>query len=215
MESHSQLNIAIPLYVPNVIGYMRLILIVTGHLIKDESPITAMLFYAIFAALDGIDGWVARKLNQCSSFGAWLDVIVDNIGRTLIWSNFKWGVVISNLEWITYVCNHCHGAGWRQHLSNDSFGNAPNYVNRVMAKNFKTPYGILAIGGLHVLPIWMFGWKYNVFETHFSFLPQWITLSGLIILISGRILCAMVELWCIKVHIKCLLMDGNGNIKPK
>ena len=31
-----------------------------------------MLFYAIFAALDGIDGWVARKLNQCSSFGAWV-----------------------------------------------------------------------------------------------------------------------------------------------
>ena len=56
----------------SLLGYTRLILIITGNLIKDESPITAMLFYAIFAALDGIDGWVARKLNQCSSFGAWV-----------------------------------------------------------------------------------------------------------------------------------------------
>lgn len=54
------------------VGYVRLILIITGHLIKDESPFTAVIFYAIFAALDGIDGWVARKLNQCSSFGAWV-----------------------------------------------------------------------------------------------------------------------------------------------
>jgi phosphatidylglycerophosphate synthase len=53
-------------------GYVRLILIITGHLFKDESPFTAVLFYAIFATLDGIDGWVARKLNQCSSFGAWV-----------------------------------------------------------------------------------------------------------------------------------------------
>ncbi|XP_046446243.1 uncharacterized protein LOC124195730 [Daphnia pulex] len=211
MESHSKLNLAIPFYVPNLIGYVRLILIITGHLFKDESPFTAVLFYAIFATLDGIDGWVARKLNQCSSFGAWLDVIIDNIGRTLIWSNFKWGVVVSNLEWVTYVCNHCHGAGWREQLWKDSFANAPSYVKRVMAEGFKTPYGILAIGGLHVLPIWMFGWQHNVFETHFSFLPTWIILSGFIILLSGRILCAMVELWCVKVHIQCLLMDEKQN----
>ena len=47
-------------------------LVVTGHLIKEEFPIIAVLFYAIFATLDGVDGWVARKLNQCSSFGAWV-----------------------------------------------------------------------------------------------------------------------------------------------
>lgn len=80
-----------------------------AHHIKDECPEIAVLLYAIFAACDGIDGYAARKLNQCSSFGAWvkeivveingtsindnthlqLDVIIDNVGRTLIWSNFK------------------------------------------------------------------------------------------------------------------------------
>ncbi|KAK4014090.1 hypothetical protein OUZ56_026635 [Daphnia magna] len=209
MESHSSSNLAIPFYVPNLIGYARLVLIIAAHHIKDESPETAVLLYAIFAACDGIDGYAARKLNQCSSFGAWLDVIIDNIGRTLIWSNFKWGLVVANLEWITYVCNHCHGAGWREQLWKDSFANAPVYVRKVMAKGFKTPYGILAVGGLHVLPIWMFGWDRNVFKSHLSFLPSWIPISGFIILLSGRILCALVELWCVKVHLKCLLMTTS------
>lgn len=134
MESHSSSNLAIPFYVPNLIGYARLVLIIAAHHIKEESPETAVLLYSIFAACDGIDGYAARKLNQCSSFGAWLDVIIDNIGRTLIWSNFKWGLVVANLEWITYVCNHCHGAGWREQLWKDSFANAPVYVSKVMAK---------------------------------------------------------------------------------
>jgi hypothetical protein len=50
---------------------------------------------------------------------------------------FQWGVVVSNLEWITYVCNHCHGAGWREQLWKDSFANAPSYVKRVMAEGSK------------------------------------------------------------------------------
>lgn len=34
----------------------------------------------------GVDGWLARRLGQCSRFGAWLDVVVDNLGRGMLWS---------------------------------------------------------------------------------------------------------------------------------
>lgn len=34
----------------------------------------------------GVDGWLARRLDQCSRFGAWLDVVVDNVGRGMLWS---------------------------------------------------------------------------------------------------------------------------------
>lgn len=34
----------------------------------------------------GVDGWLARKLGQTSRFGAWLDVVVDNMGRGMLWS---------------------------------------------------------------------------------------------------------------------------------
>lgn len=34
----------------------------------------------------GVDGWLARRLGQSSRFGAWLDVVVDNVGRGMLWS---------------------------------------------------------------------------------------------------------------------------------
>lgn len=34
----------------------------------------------------GLDGWLARRLGQTSRFGAWLDVVVDNMGRGMLWS---------------------------------------------------------------------------------------------------------------------------------
>jgi phosphatidylglycerophosphate synthase len=33
-----------------------------------------------------VDGWAARRFEQVSRFGAWLDVVIDNIGRTMIWT---------------------------------------------------------------------------------------------------------------------------------
>lgn len=206
MEAHSKTNWAILFYVPNLIGYIRLSLILAAHYMRDEKPTLAFVLYLTFGILDGIDGWAARKLNQCSAFGAWLDVVVDNVGRTMLWSCFKWGFLISNLEWITFIGNHRHGgAEWRETYWKDSFTKAPSYVKNVMANGFKTAYGILAIGGLHGLPLWLFAWEYNLFEC----LPQWLIYLGCVILVIGRVLCASVELWCVQLHIKCLLIDDH------
>lgn len=80
-----------------------------------------------------------------------MDVVVDNIGRTMIWSNFQvfinrhiaieltqygmfqWGFLVSNLEWITFVCNHNKGLEWKSKFKE----NVPVFVNLVMA-NGKT-----------------------------------------------------------------------------
>jgi phosphatidylglycerophosphate synthase len=36
-----------------------------------------------------VDGWAARRFNQVSTFGAWLDVIIDNIGRGILWTRIS------------------------------------------------------------------------------------------------------------------------------
>lgn len=206
MEAHSKLNLAILFYVPNLIGYIRFAIVLVAHCITDDNPVLALVLYLVFGILDGIDGWAARKLNQCSSFGAWLDVVVDNIGRTLLWSHFKWGFLVSSLEWITFIGNHRQGgAEWRETFWRNSFTTAPSYVKKVMANGFKSAYGVLAIGGLHGLPLLLIAWKYNVLP----FLPPWIINLGCLILVTGRVLCATVELWCVQLHVKCLLMDDN------
>ena len=42
--------------------------------------------YAACALLDGLDGALARRLGQASAYGAFLDVAVDNISRSALWS---------------------------------------------------------------------------------------------------------------------------------
>jgi CDP-diacylglycerol--glycerol-3-phosphate 3-phosphatidyltransferase len=39
--------------------------------------LVATVLFVVFAATDWLDGWLARKLNQTSSFGAFLDPVAD------------------------------------------------------------------------------------------------------------------------------------------
>lgn len=64
------------LYVPNLVGYARIIL--TCVAFSDwRSPHKFFWFYYFGFALDAIDGLAARVLNQSSVFGAQLDMITD------------------------------------------------------------------------------------------------------------------------------------------
>ena len=53
-----------------------------GHTVKIGEPVEALRWWALgvfvtAAATDGVDGWVARRFNQCSKFGAFIDPIAD------------------------------------------------------------------------------------------------------------------------------------------
>ena len=39
----------------------------------------ATAMFVVFAATDWLDGWLARRLNQTSAFGAFLDPVADKI----------------------------------------------------------------------------------------------------------------------------------------
>ena len=59
--------------IPLIVGVFYLPLdIATRNLLA-----TAM--FVVFAATDWLDGWLARKLNQTSAFGAFLDPVADKI----------------------------------------------------------------------------------------------------------------------------------------
>lgn len=69
------------LYIPNVIGYSRVVFTLTSYalVLTDAESYWALatcLYLASFVG-DLFDGWVARKLNQTSSFGGVLDMITD------------------------------------------------------------------------------------------------------------------------------------------
>ncbi|KDQ18031.1 hypothetical protein BOTBODRAFT_128009 [Botryobasidium botryosum FD-172 SS1] len=65
------------LFVPNIIGYTRVILAgLAMHYMRDH-PKYGMLLYGISCLLDAVDGQAARALGQTSKFGAVLDMVTD------------------------------------------------------------------------------------------------------------------------------------------
>ncbi|XP_062887953.1 CDP-diacylglycerol--inositol 3-phosphatidyltransferase isoform X3 [Mobula hypostoma] len=127
-------------YVPNLIGYVRLVLLLVGWW-SFNHPVWFISCYVTSIILDGFDGFAARRLNQVSEFGAWFDVAIDNIGRSMLWSLlYDWGHFISSLEWLVFVCTHgSMGGDWKK-----KFQNSPWFVRKTMSNAPGQPQGRVA-----------------------------------------------------------------------
>lgn len=74
-----------PLNIPNLLTWARILLIplVVGvfymPLTVGEQNFIATVAFLVAAITDWIDGWLARKLNQISAFGAFLDPVADKL----------------------------------------------------------------------------------------------------------------------------------------
>lgn len=84
-----------PLNIPNLLTWMRIVLIplFVGIFYFEKSWVSlpnqnlvATVIFTLAAVTDWFDGWLARKLNQTSAFGAFLDPVADKlmVGAALI-----------------------------------------------------------------------------------------------------------------------------------
>ena len=60
--------------IPLVVGIFYLPEAWIGH---NDKNLVATIMFVVFAATDWLDGYLARKLNQTSAFGAFLDPVAD------------------------------------------------------------------------------------------------------------------------------------------
>lgn len=71
--------------IPTLMTWTRIIAIplIVGVFYLDLPPasrnLIATVMFVVFAATDWLDGYLARKLNQTSSFGAFLDPVADKV----------------------------------------------------------------------------------------------------------------------------------------
>jgi cardiolipin synthase len=78
-------NAAMFLTLPTLLTWARIVAIplIVGvfYLPLDNATRNwvATVMFVVFAATDWLDGWLARKLNQTSAFGAFLDPVADKI----------------------------------------------------------------------------------------------------------------------------------------
>jgi CDP-diacylglycerol--inositol 3-phosphatidyltransferase len=71
-------------YVPNLICYVRLVLLILVPFFALRMPILALSICTISAILDAFDGYFARRLAQESYLGTVLDYIIDRATLTLM-----------------------------------------------------------------------------------------------------------------------------------
>ncbi|XP_072961691.1 probable CDP-diacylglycerol--inositol 3-phosphatidyltransferase 2 isoform X2 [Typha angustifolia] len=72
------------LYIPNVIGYIRIIMNFVAFSVCYSRKWIFVILYFLSFFLDGLDGWFARKFNQVSTFGAVLDMVTDRVSTACL-----------------------------------------------------------------------------------------------------------------------------------
>ncbi|XP_062456886.1 LOW QUALITY PROTEIN: CDP-diacylglycerol--inositol 3-phosphatidyltransferase, partial [Rhea pennata] len=65
------------LFVPNIIGYVRVALVAAAFCLMGGKPGPAAACYVLAGLLDAVDGHLARLLDQGTRFGALLDMLTD------------------------------------------------------------------------------------------------------------------------------------------
>lgn len=64
-------------YIPNLIGYARVLLTIYSLAVARTDPTSSVICYALSFICDYFDGFFARWFDQCSNFGAVLDMVTD------------------------------------------------------------------------------------------------------------------------------------------
>ncbi|XP_047428519.1 CDP-diacylglycerol--inositol 3-phosphatidyltransferase [Mugil cephalus] len=77
------------LFVPNLIGYARVVLALLSFFLMPCCPWPAVFCYLLSAVLDAFDGHAARALNQSTKFGAMLDMLTDRCATMCLLVNLS------------------------------------------------------------------------------------------------------------------------------
>uniref|UniRef100_A0A0D9VEK9 CDP-diacylglycerol--inositol 3-phosphatidyltransferase n=1 Tax=Leersia perrieri TaxID=77586 RepID=A0A0D9VEK9_9ORYZ len=76
-QPSSEKTPSVYLYIPNIIGYFRIIINFIAFAVCYSNRLLFAILYFFSFFCDGLDGWFARKFNQASTFGAVLDMVTD------------------------------------------------------------------------------------------------------------------------------------------
>lgn len=143
--------------IPNILTYLRILLIpvimlclLSGDPLYSETISTALFIFA--AISDFFDGWLARKLNQSSELGRFLDPIADKlivVGAflALIWVGKIYPVDLIAVTLILF--REILVSGLREYLGNFSVKMPVSYVAK-----WKTTAQLVCLPFLMAVPQW-------------------------------------------------------------
>lgn len=101
------------LFVPNLIGFSRIVLAIASLYFMPLHPRTCSILYSVSCLLDALDGYFARLLEQSTKFGAVLDMITDRATTSCLLcflaSAFpRWSIVFQLLISLDMASHYTH-----------------------------------------------------------------------------------------------------------
>ncbi|KAE8344597.1 hypothetical protein BDV24DRAFT_148852 [Aspergillus arachidicola] len=152
------------LFVPNLIGYTRIVFAVASLYYMPLHPRTCSLLYSISCLLGALDGAAARRLGQSTRFGAVLDMITDRCTTTCLLvflaSAFpRWSIVYQGLISLDYSSHYIHmyatlamGGSRQSHKNIDE--NRP-WVMRLYYSNTYVLFTVCALNELFFIALYL------------------------------------------------------------
>ncbi|EJT77419.1 CDP-diacylglycerol-inositol 3-phosphatidyltransferase PIS [Gaeumannomyces tritici R3-111a-1] len=101
------------LFLPNMIGYARVVLAFASLYYMPLHPRTCTLLYSVSCLLDALDGYAARYFEQSTRFGAVLDMVTDRCTTACLLvflsSAFpRWAIVFQGLIVLDMASHYTH-----------------------------------------------------------------------------------------------------------
>ncbi|KAL9106801.1 MAG: hypothetical protein Q9227_008223 [Pyrenula ochraceoflavens] len=113
LEGKVQQSENIFLFVPNLIGYSRIVLAIASLWFMQIHPRTCSLLYSFSCLLDALDGYAARHYNQSTTFGGVLDMVTDRCTTAsllvFLSSAFpRWAIIFQGLISLDLASHYMH-----------------------------------------------------------------------------------------------------------
>ena len=98
------------LYVPNIVGYVRLLLLLASTQYEGYNFVA---LFIISATLDFVDGYTARLFDQATLFGSCFDMMIDRLSTVVIMYRIiaaepKYTVILTQLFMIDFISHFLH-----------------------------------------------------------------------------------------------------------
>ena len=144
--------------VPNILTIMRIVLIpilvIAFFIPRAWANEVVVTIFLIASITDFIDGYLARKLNQCSRFGAFLDPVADKliVCTALVLLVGKHHTVWLTIPTIIIIAREITVSALREWMA--EFGQRAKVQVSILGK-FKTAFQMIAVTVLLLEPSWL------------------------------------------------------------
>ena len=208
------------LTVANIICYIRIFLtIISIWWIEDNLFILAILNW-ISIILDNFDGYFARLLNQCTSMGALLDIICDNLAHFALWIAvfyhnhniyiIMYGFISVSLTWMFMTVMISQHDNYKKNVKEYPF-----ILKLLLANDMNNLFGLICYYGLFLLPTMLSldGKQMSeILNRNALYSLIW---NGLLFISSvGQLIMMCCNLWWIFRAFICLNINDEQRKKP-